>query len=517
MKLTAHLSEITIMEPVVILHEDDCLKLGVDPTDRVRIVGNPSAISTVVVTKLEAMKGSVYIPRYLMARCSIKEGDEVEVTYSPLPESIRSIRKKIHGLKLSAEEIDSIVRDIHAGNLSDKEILAFISAFNVNNADVGEIADLTRSMAATGKTVDLGIEPIFDFHSLGGVPGNKITPIVVSIVASEGLIIPKMSSRAISSACGTADFVDTFCDVEMDGSALKDAVAKTGGVFACGNDDYAPVGRRIIKCQRPMGIDPLPVMMASIMSKKIAVGTTHLLIDIPLGDGTKTPTHQSAHDFAETITKLGDRLGIRIMCALTRAEQPIGRTIGPVLEARECIEVLEGKESDPGLIDKACSVAGILLEMAGKTGGKQRAEEILRSGRAHRKFLEIVEVQNGSPFLRSEDLEPGRYSKDIHAKRAGYVGFIDNRSLVAIAKATGAPGDVLGGIELLHKVGDRVDEGEVLFRIYAGNQAKLDRAVDSARSRRPMAVVPEPPQGSQYGMVIETIPGECVAGPKARD
>ena len=187
MRLIALDSDMTVSEPIVLMNSDDCLKLGVGPTDRVRISAGGTAVSTVVISD-SVEKGTVRMPSAFMGKCSVVVGDEVDVAFSPQPESIRSIRKKINGGKLEMEEISSIVSDIMAGNLSDKEIIAFVSSFNVNNSDLTEVAYLTRAMASTGETVDFGVRPVFDFHSLGGVPGNKITPIVVSIVASEGLM-----------------------------------------------------------------------------------------------------------------------------------------------------------------------------------------------------------------------------------------------------------------------------------------------------------------------------------------
>ena len=508
MKLRVRAADIETPEPIVLLHTEDALQMGVGTTDRVRIEGGKPAVCIVTTADFPELRGRIAMPHSLLVRCSLTDGDEAEVHYSALPGSIRSIRKKINGGRLDAEEMDSIVWDIFYGNLSEKEILAFVSAFNINNSDIAEVAFLTRSMASTGQTVDLVTRPVFDFHSLGGVPGNKITPIVVSIVASEGLVIPKLSSRAVSSACGTADFVDTFCEVEMDSGSLVKAISRAGGVFACGNEDYAPVGSTIIKAERPMGIDPRPMMMASIMSKKVAVGTTHLLVDIPLGRTTKTPDIQSAREFARDMRELGSILGIHVECAVTRADQPLGRAMGPILEAKECIEVLEGKDSDPAVVDKACSMAGIILEMAGESDGRARAEEILRSGRAREKFLQIVKVQGGNPELKSEDLKPGRFTKDVHAKRSGFVGTIDNPSFVAIAKAAGAPEDAESGLELFHKLGDPVHEGDVLFRIYAGSKVKLERAMESARSRRPMAVTEESPLDIPDRIVIERIPSK---------
>ena len=503
MRLTVRPADVNVSDPIAFMHTDDCLKLGVDVTDRVRITGRSSVVASVMISENPDLKGTIALPPRVSARCGAEKGDEVSVEYCPLPESVRSIRKKIDGWTLSSEEIRSIISDIEDGGLSDREILSFVSAFNVNNASIREVADLTQAMASTGSIVDLG-DDLYDFHSLGGVPGNKITPIVVSIVASEGLVIPKLSSRAISSACGTSDYVETFCDVELDDETLKKAVAQAGGVFACGNEDYAPVGRKIISAERPMGIDPRPMMLASIMSKKVALGTKHLLIDIPMGEGSKIPDMDVAEEFARDLSSLGEELGINVRCTVTCADQPIGRTIGPILEAKECIRTLEDGDGDPTVVDKACGMAGILLEMGGRKDGEALARKILASGKAHRKFLEIVEAQNGNPGLRSSDLVPGSYSKDVHAKRSGYVQYIDNQCMVAIAKGAGAPFDAGAGIELFHKKGDFVAEGEPLFRIYAENQAKLDRAVDSARSRRPMKVDPKRPERISDCMVVLT-------------
>ena len=508
MKLTALLTDTTVSEPIVVVNRDDALEMGVGVMDRVRISMEGSVVSTVIISNDNVMKGTIAIPINIMKKCGIEEGHDVEVEYSPLPASIRSIRKKINGGTLEKEEIDSIVNDIMAGNLSDKEIIAFVSSFNVNNSNLAEVAYLTRSMAATGKTVDLGVKPIFDFHSLGGVPGNKITPIVVSIVASEGLVIPKFSSRAISSACGTSDYVDTFCDVEMGADELVEAIRKVGGVFACGNDDYAPVGHFIIKAERPMGIDPRPTMMASIMSKKVAIGTTHLVIDIPLGGGGKIPDMEVAKEFASELIGLGTILGIHVECAVSYAGEPLGRTIGPILEAKECIGVLENGSGDESLIDKACGMAGIILEMAGEPDGKVRALEILRSGKAYEKFLQIVEVQNGDPKIRSDDLVPGPFYKDVHAKYTGKVQYVDNSNMVAVAKAAGAPSDLGAGVELFHGKGDEVQKGDALFRIFAESQAKLDRAVESARSRRPMRVATSEAEAPPESMIIQRIPSK---------
>ncbi len=490
MKLCVRHTDVIMSDAIVLMNRDDSLKLGVGPSDRVCINGREPVICAVTISDTVVPKGTLALPVNVQNKCHVADGDMVDVVYSLMPESIRSIRKKINGMVLTQEEIVSIITDIMGGRLSDTEIIAFVSAFNINNAVLNEISFLAEAMAGTGRKIRLKYDRIFDLHSLGGISGNKITPIVVSIVASEGLVIPKMSSRAVSSACGTADFVSTFCDVEMNSDRLMDAIDKVCGVFVCGNEDYAPVGKKIIRVEKPMGIDPLPTMMASIMSKKLAIGITDLVLDIPVGKYSKISDLDEAEGYAKGFIRLGEKIGINVRCLITSAEEPIGHSVGPVVEAKECIRILENGDGDPFLVDKICSIAGAILEMAGIRNGKTQALDSLRSGRAHDTFLKIVEVQGGDPRLRSSDLNQGVNFKDIHAKKSGYVQYIDNHSVIAIAKAAGAPGDTGAGIVFLHKTGDEVSEGDVLFRIYAESSSKLERAVESARSRRPMKVEP---------------------------
>lgn len=505
MKLRVRHTDVTMSDAVVMMNRDDCLKLGVSLSDRVRITGKQSVICAITMSDTAVPRGTVAIPVNVQVRCCATDGDEVDVVFSPMPESVRSIRKKINGAVLTREEIRSIISDIADGSLSETEIIAFVSSFTVNNASLEEVSHLSRIMADTGEKIRFGYEKVFDFHSLGGISGNKITPIVVSMVASEGLIIPKMSSRAVSSACGTADFVGTFCDVEMDSEHLIDAVNTVGGVFVCGNQDYAPVGRHIIQAERSMGIDPLPTMMASIMSKKIAIGITDLVLDIPVGKHAKISDLDEAENCAEGFVRLGEKLGINVRCLITRAEEPVGYSVGPVPEAAECMRILENRDGDRFLVDKACAVAGAILELSGIKNGKARALDSLRSGRAHRTFLKIVGIQGGRPNISSADLALGEYRKDVHAKKSGYVQYIDNQGIVAVAKAAGAPSDIGAGIEFFRKTGDPVDEDDVLFRIYAESPSKLERAVESARSRRPVKVDRSPRKRCSVSSVIRTV------------
>lgn len=489
MKLRAKNYDIDASEPTVLLHDNDCLEIGVKENDRVSITGARNVVALVSRSDTLVEEGVVMMPAPLMERCGVREGEEVNVVYCQNPDSVRSIRRKMDGEKLSKDEIESIVVDILNNKLSKIEISAWLTALYINGMDIDEIADFTRAMANTGDIIEFESPQVFDFHSLGGVPGNKITPIVVSIVAAAGIMIPKLSSRAISSACGTSDFVETFCDVELDGDRLKRICNEVGGVFAWGGSmNLAPVDDMVIKIEHPLGINPRAQMLASIMSKKVAVSTTHLLVDVPTGAGTKVPTIEDARAYARDLMDLGEKLGMHVECAITYADQPVGNAVGPKLEARECIRILEGEKHPASVIEKACECAGIILEMSGIPNGAAKAREILESGEAHRKFMEIVVAQGGSPDLKADDLKPGEFSEDVVVVKSGYIHSIRNKDVVAIAKAAGAPNDKGAGLMIYKKKGQRVEAGETLFTIYADNEAKLRRARETAMKYPPMEI-----------------------------
>ena len=498
MRLIARSYDVDASEPRVVAHEDDCKELGVKQLDRVRLDASSSQVIVVSISDSVVKKGEILVPRSVMAKIGAKDKQEIDVIFSPKPDSVMSIRKKMDSLKLTRDEINEIVFDILESKLSKTEISAWLTALYINGMDNEEISNFTQSMVNTGEKIAFDRTPVFDFHSLGGVPGNKITPIVVSIVAAAGLMIPKTSSRAISSACGTSDFVEVFCDVELEASKLKNISETIGGVFAWGGSmNIAPVDDMVIDIEYSLGINPRAQMLASILSKKLAISATHLLVDIPMGAGTKVTSLEEAREYARDLMELGSMLGIRAECAITYGDQPVGNAIGPALEARECIRILEGGTHPASVVEKACDLAGMILEMGGIPDGPAKAREILSSGKAFAKFKEIVEAQGGKKSITSDDIPLGKYVHDVKAVRSGYVHSIDNKDLVTIARAAGAPADKGAGILLFRKKGQRAEKGETLFQIYADNQAKADRARDVAIKLEPMDI---------EGMLIKKVP-----------
>lgn len=497
MELIADRYDIDPPEPTVLLNPDDCILMGVDDGDRVRVEGERQFVALVSVSKTLAEPGHVLLTDKVLRACSVTPGDRVTVISSSGPDSVRTIRRKMDGQPVSEDQLAELVSDVMGGRLSRLEVSSWLTALYIRGMDIGEIASYARVMASTGRHLDFGERRVFDFHSFGGVPGNKITPIVVSIVASEGLIIPKLSSRAISSPSGTADFVETFCRIDLDSDEVASITDSVGGVFSwTGATDIAPAGDAFITVQRPLGIDPRPQMLASIISKKLAAGCTDLVMDIPTGTGTKVPTIDMANSYARDLMDLGEALGINVECAVTYADQPLGNAVGPALEARECIETLEDDDSHPDVSDKACVCAGMILEMAGIPSGVARAHEVLSSGRALSKFRGIVAAQGGSADISSSDISVGRFSHDILAERSGFVISISNKAVVAVAKAAGAPSDHGAGVVIHRKRGAKVSEGDVIMTVYAQTEEKLRHALAVAEGSEPVDV---------DGMLLERI------------
>jgi AMP phosphorylase len=345
-------------------------------------------------------------------------------------------------------------------------------------------------MVATGKTLSFGEGPILDKHSVGGIPGDKTSMLIVPIVAAAGFTIPKTSSRAITSPAGTADRVETLCPVNLSIKEIKDVVSKTGGCLVWGGSlELAPADDLFIQVEYPLGIDPM--LLPSILSKKKAIGATHVAIDIPTGMGAKIKTRTEAYTLASDFVDLGKRLGLNIQCALTFGDQPLGCGIGPALEACEALSTLMG-DGPPDLRDKAVSLAGMLFEMVGVESGREKAENMIDSGKAEKKLREIIAAQGGNSTVKPEDLPVGSEMEVVRSEQAGKVLWLSTQDIVRIAREAGAPKEKGAGLVLRAKLGDVVHKGGVLFEVYAERSSKLTSALELAHQLSPIVLSKKP-------------------------
>ena len=461
-------------KPIVFLNKEDADDLGVRSLGRVRVQQNKSHLTAIVNTTTKMIgKNYIGVSEEVKNCLKLKEGSEVEVEIAKFPNSLQFIINKLKGRKLSYEEIFEIVKDVVEGNLSEIEIASFVTALYNFGIDLDESTSLSMAMVATGEQLKLNKKIIVDKHSCGGVPGDKTTLLVVPIVAAAGLTIPKTSSRAITSAAGTADRAEILMPVNLGIEEMKRVVEKTNGCIVWGGALHlAPADDIFVQIEHPLSIDPL--LLPSIMSKKKAVGANFLVIDIPCGRGTKFKTIGDANLVGKDFIELGKKLGIKTQCAVTYGEQPIGHTIGTALEAKEALEVLMRRKNVPDIIDKATHIANILLHMVGKDG-QNYALEILKSGKAEKKLREIIVEQGGDFEIKPEDIEIGQFGFDVTAEDSGTILWINNTGLTEVARAAGAPKDKGAGLYLYKKLGDPVKKDEKLFTVYADKSRKLER------------------------------------------
>jgi AMP phosphorylase len=485
----------------VLLNADDAHELAIDNLDRIELrVSGRSLV--VIVNTTETMVGRGEIGIFCEAWDAIvpEEGTMASIIPISRPRSVEHIKKKIRGQPLTEDEIRELVEDTVSGRLSNREITAYSVAVQIVDMSMEEIVYLTKAMVDTGETIEFSRSPVFDVHSIGGVPGNKYAAIAVPIAAAAGLLVPKTSSRAISSACGTADFMEVVTDVVHSAEEIMDIAQRTGATLVWGGGvNLAPADDIIIKAERPLSLDPHCQLLASVMAKKIASGVQKLLIDVPMGRGTKVETEEEARRLARDFIELGRRLGVEVRCAITYGGQPIGRAIGPALEVKEALGIMEGTLDIGSIREKALELSGVMIEMgkmAPKGKGKEHAEEILASGRALEKFREIVEAQGGDAGVSSADIAIGGHSEDILSPRHGYVELVRNRCLVRIARTAGAPRDKGAGVLLHKKEGESIAEGEPLLTIHADARWKLDAAIQMTQADWPVRI---------EGMILEEV------------
>ena len=493
---------------IVVLRDKDADELGVRSSDRVTIKINESDIVAILNIASDFPRGHIGVYKEVKSRLGLEEGNIVKVEPAGRPESINFIREKIMGEKLTPWKIEMIVSDVMERHLSDIELASFVTALHINKMSMEEVEALSRAMVNAGRTINFGKQPILDKHSIGGVPGDKTTILVVPIVAAAGYTIPKSSSRAITSPAGTADRVESLCPVDLRMDEIIDVVKKVNACMVWGGAlDLAPADDLFIRVEYPLSIDPL--LLPSIISKKKAMGSTHIVVDIPTGGGAKIKTADQAQQLAMDFIELGRRLGMNIECALTEGEQPIGYAVGPALEAREALEALmNGVPLD--LVDKATTLASILFDMMGGKNSKERALKLISSGKAERKLRQIIGAQGGDPEIEPGDIHVGEKSADIEAHRDGRVLWINNASIAQIARTAGAPADKGAGLILRKKIGDEVSKGDALFTIHSESVQKLERSIELSKEMEPVGI------GSRMGerMLIRRVRAVTPFGPE---
>ena len=410
-------------------------------------------------------------------RLGVEEGQTIEVRHPRPLTSMSPIRAKVYGHRLDLERLQLIMKDIVAERFSDVQLAAFITAFSSQPTDRAETAALTRAMVESGDRMAWPAPIVVDKHSVGGLPGNRTTPLVVAIAAAAGLVMPKTSSRAITSPAGTADAMETMAPVDLDIAAMRRVVEQEGGCIVWGGSvRLSPADDILIRVERALDLDSSAQLVASVLSKKIAAGSTHVIIDMPVGPTAKVRTATEARELSDFLVEVAAQFGLHARPLVTDGTQPVGIGIGPALEARDVLAVLRNDtHAPPDLRARALSLAGATLELGGAAAPGQGAElaaAILGDGRALSKLIAICEAQGG---FREPPAAP--LQRVLLAAASGRVAGIDNRRLARLAKLAGAPASPSAGLQLHVKVGDLAARGQPLITLHGESRGELDYAL----------------------------------------
>ncbi len=472
-----------------------CRSEGFEAQSRIAIHldGNRSIIATLNVVSADWLPENVAgLSEAAWRLLSPSEEDFAHFSHPEPAQSASILRAKVFGERLNAEQYTKIMQDVTDSRLSDIELAAFVTACAGDRVDVEESIGLTHAMVAVGQRLVWSRKPVLDKHCIGGLPGNRTTPIIVAIVSSCGHLIPKTSSRAITSPAGTADTMECLAPVNLDLANMRRVVEREGGCVVWGGSvSLSPADDILIRVERPLDFDSDGQLTASVLSKKLAAGVTHVVIDIPVGPTAKVRSSATAKALGERLVAVGTALGIKVFLHISDGLQPVGRGIGPALEAHDVLAVLQNSPEAPiELKDRALDLAGAVLELAPSTtpgSGRKLAALALENGSAWRKFQAICDAQGG---MR----EPPRalHQYVLSADNDGIIRTIDNRLISRLAKLAGAPRAPAAGLECHVRLGQQIMRGEPLLTVHAESPGELSYALQYYKEHLHMITIEEP-------------------------
>jgi len=408
--------------------------------------------------------------------------------------ALKAIQKKLVGKTLNYKEIYAIMDEISNDRLGDILTTYFAASGYSKGFSYDEIYYLTKAMVETGERLHFkGI--VADKHSIGGLPGTRATMIIVPIIASAGFTIPKSSSRAITTPAGTADSMECLSSVTFDEKQIYEIVEKTNACIVWGGSfKIAPADDEIIHVEEPLALESFDKILVSVMAKKIAFGSNHVVIDIPYGITMKVHHKEDAEQLANKFKYIAKKFDIKLEAILSHSHQPAGHGIGPLLEAADALKVLEQTPDRPIALERrSVELSGQLLTLCLEDASEEIqntfkskyetthawAQDILTSGTAHKKMMQIIEAQKGDPTITSVKLHAGPKTTSINSDKTGIIKSVNNNNISIIAKVLGAPQDHRAGLFLHKRVDDKVTNNELIFDMYSETEHRLREAADS--------------------------------------
>ncbi len=471
----------THQEPVLYLREDSAVARseGFESMNRVEV----TTAKKHIVATLNLVRGDLLgqhqagLSEAAWRLLDAHEGEPARFAHPAPLDSLKYVRAKVFGRVLEQADFEAIINDVVAGHYADVHLAAFIAACGGNRLSATEMAGLTHAMVQAGQRLHWPGAVVADKHCVGGIPGNRTTPIVVALLTCHGLLMPKTSSRAITSASGTADTMETLTRVSLSMDEMRRVVEQEGGCLAWGAAaSLSPADDILIRVERALDLDSEGQLVASVLSKKIAAGSTHVLLDIPVGPTAKVRSEDNARLLEENLSIVASHFGLKLKVVLTDGNAPVGSGIGPALEARDVLAVLTGHpQANAELRRRALFLSGQLLEMCGKAKegqGEAMASKTLESGAGWEKFQAICRAQGG---LFEPPIAPLRH--DIKSAGSGVITAMDNRKLAKVARLAGAPEAKAAGVELHVGLGQQVQKGDILFTLHAETEGEMEYAL----------------------------------------
>ena len=408
-----------------------------------------------------------------------------------------TIARRRDGERHSAEELRRLALAAADGSAPDYQLAAWLMAAYLNPLDEGETADLTLAMAESGERLDLAVlpKPWVDKHSTGGV-GDKTTLVLLPLLAACGLTMVKMSGRGLGITGGTLDKLASVPGLRLDLSpeSLLRVAGEVG--FALGGQTarLAPADGVLYALRDATGtVASLPLIVSSILSKKIAGGAETVVLDVKCGSGAFMRTLPEARALARSLKRIGERCGLRVRCAITEMSTPLGAAVGNALEVREAWDVLAGADLTPPVArfrDLCLRLAGLALEAVGK---EDRAREALGSGEAAQRFEAWLRAQGATDGIGAPD--PAPVVRPLLADRPGWVATLDaervGQAVVDLGGGRKTKADAIDprvGVVIRTGVGQRVEKGDAILEIHARSEAEAE----AAEARLAVALTDEP-------------------------
>ena len=400
------------------------------------------------------------------------------------------IAKKRDNKELTKEEIEYFIEGYTKGEVTDYQASALVMAIYINGMSDQEITDLTLAMANSGEVLDLSdLGDVVDKHSTGGV-GDKITLILMPIIASLGVPVAKMSGRGLGFTGGTVDKMQSIpgyrTDLTID--EFKQNVKNIGICLMGQTANLAPADKKLYALRDTIAcVENIPLIASSIMSKKIAAGANKIVIDVTCGSGAFMKNKEDADKLASIMTRIGELSGRQVVCVQTSMDEPIGHAVGNSLEIFEVVDILKGRYLQEDIKHIICELGANMLILANKVNsieeGKQKILENISNGQAYEKFIQLVSNQGGdvSYIEHMEKFEKAKYIIPITAQRSGRITRLDALQVGRLAAYLGAGREKKEddinprvGFWFERKVNDEVNEGEILGYIHADDEEKAN-------------------------------------------